>query len=201
MDEIREVDVLEEEYEEEYEEEAELPDVLFRVETILDAESQKEASETVRGKLMDVVTWVFIGVCVVLLGVFLWQFLTAESKDYSQIFLMVVLAFAVGMSLYNKFYGQKKAIRRWEEDMGKRFGAPALHLTTEFFERSLCQSVRETEDAQVEGYSAIVRMKESENLFLLNCGRQQWFFVSKKGFTKGTAQEFRAFISEKIGGK
>ncbi len=203
MDEIRE-DLIEEAFEEELEEEEEtpeLPDTLFRVETVLDIESQKEASQAVRGKLMDVVTWVFVGLCVVLLGVFLWQFFSAESRDNSQIFLMVVLVFAIGMSLYNKFIGQKKALKRWEADLQRRYGSPALHLTMEFFERSLCQSVRETEDTQIEGYSILSQMKESENLFLLHCGKQQWYFVSKKGFTKGTPEDFRKFISEKIGGK
>ena len=50
------------------------------------------------------------------------------------------------------------------------------------------------------GYSTITELRETEHLFLLHCGRQQWYFVNKAGFTKGTPDEFRAFISERIGG-
>ena len=193
MDEYRE-EILEEEVEQ-------LPEPLFRVETLLDVGSQQEASKAVRGKVMEIVSWVFVAVCAGMFGVLLWQYLTAEVRENSQVFLMGLLVFALFMYLYNKFFGQKKALKRWEDSLVKQFGAPSLHLTMEFFDRSLCQSVKETEDVQVEGYSSILGFKESENLFLLHCGKQQWFFVSKKGFTKGSAEAFRAFISEKIGGK
>ena len=43
-------------------------------------------------------------------------------------------------------------------------------------------------------------MKETEHLFLLRHSAQQWFFVEKTGFTVGTADEFRIFITERIGG-
>ena len=50
------------------------------------------------------------------------------------------------------------------------------------------------------GYSTITELRETEHLFLLHCGRQQWYFVNKAGFQKGTPDEFRTFISERIGG-
>lgn len=192
-----------EEYKDEIleEEEVELPEALFRAETLLDANSQKEASLAVRGKLGEIVSWVFLGICAVMLGVLLWRYFTAEVRENNQLFLMAILVLAMGMYFYSKFFGQKKALRRWEENLRRQFGTPALHLTAEFFPMSLCQSVEETEDTRVEGYSAISGFKESENLFLLRCGKQQWYFVSKTGFTKGSADEFRSFISEKIGGK
>lgn len=200
MDEYREeLEVLEEENEEE--EIPELPEPLFRVETLLDAQSQKDASLAVRGKAAEIISWVFVGICAVMFGVLLWRYFAAEVRENSQLLYMGILLLALGMYLYNKFFAQKKALKRWEENLQKQFGTPCLHLTMEFFERSLCQSVRETEDTQVEGYSAISGFKESEKLFLLRCGKQQWFFVSKEGFTKGTALDFREFISEKIGGK
>ena len=48
--------------------------------------------------------------------------------------------------------------------------------------------------------SSLAYLRETEHLFLLHCVRQQWYFVNKVGFTKGTPDEFRAFISERIGG-
>lgn len=192
-----------EEYKEEIleEEEVELPEALFRVETLLDAQSQKEASLAVRGKAGEAISWIFLGICAVMLGVLLWRYFSAEVRENSQLFLMAILVLAMGMYLYSKFFGQKKALQRWEENLRRQFGSPALHLTMEFFPMSLCQSVQETEDTNVEGYSAISGFKESENLFLLRCSKQQWYFVSKKGFTLGSPDEFRTFISEKIGGK
>ena len=185
----------------EEEEAPELPEALFRVETLLDAQSQKEASLAVRGKAGDAIGWFFLGICAVMLGVLAWRYFSAEVRENSQLLLMALLLAAMGMYFYSKIFGQKKALQRWEENLRRQFGAPCLHLNTEFFPMSLCQSVRETEDTRVEGYSSISGFKESENLFLLRCGKQQWYFVSKKGFTKGSPDAFRTFISEKIGGK
>ena len=192
-----------EEYKDEIleEEEVELPEALFRVETLLNAESQKEASMAVRGKAGNAIGWFFLGICAVMLGVLVWRYFSAEVRQNNQLFLMGILVLAMGMYFYNMFFGQKKALKRWEEDLRRQFGSPCLHLTMEFFPMSLCQSVRESEDTRVEGYSSISGFKESENLFLLRCNKQQWYFVSKKGFTLGSAESFRKFISEKIGGK
>lgn len=204
MDEIRDemIDEMEEETAEEMPEETPtLPEALFQVETVLNVQTQLEASNAVRGKLMDLVSWGCMGICVVLLGLLTWQYFTAEIRDNSLLLLIAVLLFSLGMFLYNKFIGQKKSMKRWEDSLVRQYGSPELHLSTEFFERSLCQTLRENDDTQVEGYSKISRMRESESLFLLNCGKQQWFFVSKTGFVKGTPDEFRTFISEKIGGK
>ena len=41
-------------------------------------------------------------------------------------------------------------------------------------------------------------LRESEHLFLLRRSQQQRFFIAKDGFTAGTADEFRKFISERI---
>ena len=191
------LEILEEMEIESEEEEVQLPEALFRVETTLNAAIQKEASETVRGKLPEILYWVFIAMCVGLFAVLLWQQL---SQDRNQIPMLVVAGFALVLALYHKLVASKRALKRWEENLIRQCGSDSLHLTTEFFERSLCQSVKETGDSLVEGYSSIDSMKESEHLFLLRCGRQQWFFVEKAGFADGTPEAFRRFISEKIGG-
>ena len=115
-----------EEYKDEIleEEEVELPEALFRVETLLDAQSQKEASLAVRGKSGEAVGWFFMGICVVMLGVLLWRYFSAEVRQNNQLFLMALLVFSMGMYLYNKFLGQKKALRRWEENLRRQFGSP-----------------------------------------------------------------------------
>lgn len=194
-----------EEYEEveEYEEEEEaepLPEVLFRVKTVLDAKAQGEATKAVRGKIMDFVTWFFIAICAGFTGVLLWQYFTAEVPEQSNLIFGSLMVVVILFSLYNKFFAGKKALAKWEAGMLRQYGTAALHLTTEFFPRSMSQSVEEVDNVLVEGYSSVSSMKESENLFLLNCGGRQWFFIDKNGFEVGDAESFRTFISEKIGG-
>ncbi len=193
-------DIYEEVEELEEEEAVEMPEPLFRVETVLDVNSQGEASQAVRGKLADIISWVFMGICLILGGVLLWQYFTTEPRQSNQLMLIIALGFALLFSVYNKLFAQKKALKRWENTLVQNFGSPALHLTAEFFDHSLCQTLKENDHAQVEGYSSISGIKESENLLLLHCG-QQWFFLAKKGFTKGTLEDFRSFIGGKIGGK
>lgn len=195
-----------EEYEEEEkfgdeEEPAEpLPEALFRIRTVLDAKAQEEATKTVRGKLLDIITWLFMGICLAFAALMFWQYFTVEEAGTSNLIFGILMIVVLLFSLYNKLFGGKKALQKWESNMIRQFGTSALHLTTEFFPRSLSQSVEEIDNVLVEGYSSVSSMKESENLFLLNCGGRQWFFIDKKGFEVGDAESFRKFISEKIGG-
>jgi hypothetical protein len=46
-----------------------------------------------------------------------------------------------------------------------------------------------------------MEVKESPNLFLLRYGKQSYYYVYKYGFQKGTVEEFRRFINDRIGGK
>lgn len=176
-----------------------LPETLFCVTTVLNAETQKEASETVRGKAFDYISWFFMGLCALLAGILLWQYFFAEPRDNGRLLMALIAVVALLFAVYNKLFAGKKALKRWEESLQKQFGTTALHLNLECFPLSLSQTVAESGETLVEGYSSLSRMKESEHLFLLQCGKQQWFFVSKEGFTKGNAEDFRKFISEKIG--
>ncbi|MBQ4565163.1 MAG: YcxB family protein [Oscillospiraceae bacterium] len=192
-----------EEYEEEMEEEevAEpLPEVLFRVKTVLDMKAQAEATKAVRGKLIELITWIFVAICGAFAVVMFWQYFTAEEPPKSNLIFGGLMLLAVLFSIYNKIFGSKRALKKWESSLQQKFGTSALHLTTEFYPRSLSQTVEETENVMVEGYSVVTNMKESESLFLLYVGARQWYFISKTGFEVGNADSFRKFISEKIGG-
>lgn len=192
-----------EEYEEEMEEEeaAEpLPEVLFRVKTVLDMKAQAEATKAVRGKLIELITWIFVAICGAFAVVMFWQYFTAEEPQKSNLIFGGLMLLAVLFSIYNKLFGSKRALKKWESSLQQKFGTSALHLTTEFYPRSLSQTVEETENVMVEGYSVVTNMKESESLFLLYVGARQWYFISKTGFEVGDADSFRKFISEKIGG-
>lgn len=199
-----EMEDLEEEYEEEYEEEEEelepLPEVLFRVKTVLDVEAQAEATKAVRGKLIELITWFFVAICAAFAVVMLVRYFTAEVPEKSNLIFAALMGAAVLFSIYNKVFGSKNALKKWERSLQQKFGTSALHLTTEFFPRSMSQVVEETENVMVEGYSTITNFKESENLFLLYVGARQWYFISKNGFEVGDADRFRKFITEKTGG-
>lgn len=196
-----ELEENEEEFEEEEEEAAEpLPEVLFRVKTALDINAQAEATKAVRGKVIELVTWFFVAICGAFAVVMFWQYFTAEVPPKSNLIFGGLMILAVLFSIYNKIFGSKRALKKWEASLQQKFGTSALHLSTEFYPRSLSQTVEETENVMVEGYSTVTNMKESENLFLLYVGGRQWYFVSKNGFEVGDADSFRKFMSEKIGG-
>ena len=168
--------------------------------TVLDLKAQAEATKAVRGKLIELITWIFVAICGAFAVVMFWQYFTAEEPPKSNLIFGGLMLLAVLFSIYNKLFGSKRALKKWESSLQQKFGTSALHLTTEFYPRSLSQTVEETENVMVEGYSVVTNMKESESLFLLYVGARQWYFISKTGFEVGDADSFRKFISEKIGG-
>ena len=114
--------------------------------------------------------------------------------------LALLLVLVVGYALFNQLRGPRTALRRWQQNIQSKYGSNALHLHTDFYDLTLAQTLQENGEVLDAGYSTITELRETEHLFLLHCGRQQWYFVNKAGFTKGTPDEFRTFISERIGG-
>lgn len=171
----------------------------FVVKTTLCAESQLEASKKLVPKVTQYISFVGIGLIVVLLGLTIWQYVTTKATDrlYMAGLLVLVLAFFV----YSRLSNDKRALKRWESDLQRRYHSNALHLTTEFFDHSLAQSVEECDDLIVEGYSKISELRETEHLLLLRCSARQWFFLAKDGFETGSVDDFRTFIQAKIGEK
>ena len=173
---------------------------LFVCETVIDVKTQGEASKAASGKsalIMSLVTYI---TCLAMVVYLVVDSILNDCWDKNG--LMLVLA--VGVMVYAFFSRKnapKKALLRWEAAIRRKFGTPALHITTEFYELSLAQTLQEDEEQFLgDGYSSILELKETENLFLLRHSKNQYYFVSKAGFTKGTAEEFRKFIQEKIGG-
>ena len=158
----------------------------FSVDTTIDADIQYEASKSLMPRYVQLLTWVCFGLSVVLLGIMVWQYVM--TKNTMHLVLALLLVLVVGYALFNQLRGPRTALRRWQQNIQSKYGSNALHLHTEN---------GEVLDA---GYSTITELRETEHLFLLHCGRQQWYFVNKAGFTKGTPDEFRTFISERIGG-
>lgn len=182
---------------EDEEESTELPEPIFSVSTALDGALQQEASESVRGTMSNVLYFAALGALVLMLGALIWQTVTMGTNNALYIALVaVVLAY----TLYTRIFGGKVAMRRWENDLVRRYQTSALHLTADFYDLVMTQTVRENDTSLEAGYSEILRVKETERLFLLQCGKQKWLFVAKDGFTKGTPEEFRVFMQEKTGG-
>ena len=169
---------------------------LFSVNTVIDAKIQQEASETVAAKSAKYVSYACLGLVILAFGFLVYQYIMVRST--SSLVLMIGAGLVVAYLIYSQITMPKKALERWEASIRRSFGASELHVTTEFYPLSLAQTVKEDGSVNVQGYSELSDLRESEHLFLLRRSQQQWFFIAKDGFTAGTADEFRKFISERI---
>ena len=170
----------------------------FAVNTVLNAELQLEASKAVSPKITQLISYFLIVFAAAAFGVLLWlYFSTKDSKNLIMAGLVVLM---IGYMVYTRLAMPKKAMLRWEDKLLQSYGTTELHLLTEFYDKAMAQTLQEDGELTTEGYSAITELKETEHLFLLRHSAQQWFFVEKTGFTVGTADEFRTFITERIGG-
>lgn len=186
----------------EIEEEEEVPALdppKFSANTVINAAIQQEASETVASKNAKFVSYGCIALVVVALGLLIWQYVVNRTTMGLMMVLLCVLV--IVYLIYSQITMPKKALERWEASILKSFGSKELHLTTEFYEYSLAQSVKEDDSVNVQGYSDLSELRESEHLFLLRRSKQQWFFIAKDGFTVGNAEDFRKFITERLEGK
>lgn len=184
--------------EEEEEEAPELEAPLFAAETVLNAERQLEASKAVSPKIAQMLSYFLIAFAAVGFGLLLWLYFTYGGRRNLVMAILTVLL--IGYMVYSRLAMPKKAMRQWELRLYQNYGVSELHLLTEFYDKAMAQTLKEDGALSTEGYSAIREMKETEHLFLLRHGAHQWYFIEKTGFTVGTADEFRAFITERIGG-
>ena len=196
QEEIRESEVIDIE---ETEETPALDPPKFSANTVINAAVQKEASETVASKNAKYVSYGCIALVVVAFGLLIWQYVV--NRTTMGLMMVLLCALVIVYLVYSQVTMPKKALARWEASIERSFGSKELHLTTEFYEYSLAQSVKEDGSVNVQGYSDLIEIRESEHLFLLRRSKQQWFFVAKDGFTVGSAEDFRTFITERIEGK
>lgn len=194
--EIRESEVIDIE---ETEEAPALDPPKFSANTVINAAVQQEASETVASKNAKYVSYGCIALVVVAFGLLIWQYVV--NRTTMGLMMVLLCALVIVYLVYSQVTMPKKALARWEASIERSFGSKELHLTTEFYEYSLAQSVKEDGSVNVQGYSDLIEIRESEHLFLLRRSKQQWFFVAKDGFTVGSAEDFRTFITERIEGK
>lgn len=196
QEEIRESEVIDIE---EKEEAPALDPPKFSANTVINAAVQQEASETVASKNAKYVSYGCIALVVVAFGLLIWQYVV--NRTTMGLMMILLCALVIVYLVYSQVTMPKKALARWEASIERSFGSKELHLTTEFYEYSLAQSVKEDGSVNVQGYSDLSEIRESEHLFLLRRSKQQWFFVAKDGFTVGSAEDFRTFITERIEGK
>ncbi|MBP3413535.1 MAG: YcxB family protein [Oscillospiraceae bacterium] len=186
----------------EHEEIVEIQDKpLFVCQTVIDVNAQMEASKAAMGKTNLISNLVMYGMCLIMAAYMVMD--SIQNDHWKQNALMLgLIALVAVFVFFSRNNAPKKAMARWEEAIIKKYGTNSLHLTTEFYEMSLAQSLREDEEQFVcDGYSSIKELKETENLFLLRHSQNQYYFIDKKGFTTGTADQFRSFIQKHIGGK
>ena len=186
----------------EYEEVSEVQDhPIFVCNTAIDAKAQMEASKAAMGKSGLIASLIMFGICGLAEGYLILDSIKNDRWQNNAIMLILIAAISI-FTFFTRNSATKKAITKWEEAMIKKYGSPALHVTTEFYELSLAQSLREDEEQFVcDGYSSVKEIIETEHLFLLRHGKGQFYFISKDGFTRGAPEEFHSFILERIGGK
>ena len=191
-------EVLTEETQETPEALPELEAPRFAAKTVLNAERQLEASKAVSPKIAQLLSVFLIGFAVLALGILLWLYFAGGDKR--NLIMAIIVVPLIGYMVYSRLVMPKKAMLRWEEKLLNTYGCTELHLLTEFYDKALAQTLEEDGELTTEGYSAVTELKETEHLFLLRHSAQQWFFIEKTGFTVGTAEDFRTFITERIGG-
>jgi len=174
---------------------------VFVCDTVLDVYAQLEAAKAAVGKRnRGFNIAMYMGFA--LMAGYLILDSALNQRWQANAFSFVLVGAIMVFLLVSRFSSPKKAMAHWEEAMIKKYGSPALHINTEFYELSLAQSLREDEEQFVcDGYSSVKELVETENLFLLRHGKNQYYFVAKNGFRVGTADQFRSFIEQRIGGE
>lgn len=172
---------------------------IYTCETVLNVEIQEEASLALAPKYMKYVNYLCYGLCAVMLGFLLWSYFAVGGTG--NLLLAALVLAVLAFLIYSHITGPKKMLRQWQDNMIRTYGTDELHLTTEFYKYSVAQTLRENNDILVDSYTDLLSFTETENLFLLKKGKGRYFFVAKNGLKKTTADEFRTFISERIGGK
>lgn len=173
-----------------------VPNPYFVTKTALSAELQLEATRAARTKASIALLWACAGILAVLLGFSIWQYIAAPSG--SNLLFIGAEVLLAAYILYSHFFGQKRALKKWESQIQTQYGVNALHLTCEFYELVFVQSVAETGNELDCGYTAIEKIEETEHCFLLRSGKNRWFFIEKSG-VEGDLKEFRDFLRKKCG--
>ena len=168
---------------------------MFSAKTVLSVESQLEASTGASSRFGKTLTYVMMGIVAVLLGTVVYFYIANQDKKF--LFLGLALIVAAAYMVYNQFFAPKRALEKWRAGIEKNYGVSEIHLTTDFYDKILVQSTDISDETIEEGYSGIAAFRETEHLFLLQCRHQRWFFVDKSGFTVGSPDAFRAFMTEK----
>lgn len=172
---------------------------IYTCQTLLNVQTQQEASRAVSPKYLKYVNYVCFVLCIVMFALLLWAYLVGGAVIN---LVLALLVLAVGAYLaYSHFNTPKKMLVQWEENMKKNFGTSELHLTTEFYKFSIAQTLNENDELTVDNYADLQALVETKHLFLLKKSRGSWYFVAKNGLQNCSADEFRSFISERIGGK
>lgn len=173
----------------------------FVCKTVLDVNYQNEATKAIVGKSQLGSSLVMFGLIFIVGFYYLLDSIMNQAWQKNSFMLILSLAM-LGFAVYSRLTMPKKITEQWETAIEKKYGSKSLHLTTEFYARSLAQSIQENEDEiDFDGYSSITELKETEHLYLLRHGKNKYYFVDKKGFTVGDPKEFRSFIEQCMGGK
>ena len=168
----------------------------FSVESQINVKVQKEITAALAPVRSRIIGYLLIGVLLGAMLLFLDRYI--ESGGMGDI--LVCLLSLAGLLYMLYAYAIKPVIylRRWEKAVVLAYGVKVAHLTTEFYEQSLAQTLQEDGTLTLQDYAGLTELRQTAHLYLLRTDKQQWFFVSKDGFTTGDPADFPAFINARI---
>lgn len=172
---------------------------VFVVESPVNTQVQKELADALASARSRLISYILIALLIAAAALFFDRYI--EFGGIGNLLVLLLTVAGLGYLIYVYAFLPKKNLRRWEETVFLAYGVREAHLVTRFYEKSLSQTLQEDGTLTVQDYSGLTELRETEHLFLLCLKGRQWFFVNKEGFTTGTPEEFRTFISARIGGK
>lgn len=176
-------------------------DPLFQVSTTINKESYRARVTADYAFHHKPHTAVFYGVLIALAIFFWWGAVFASGRPvsplYAVLYGVVLLAIAALSAPYLEHFSTKRNAARMLKSTLKKatdLNAEAGIVFTEdgFFLENSTNAVERS-------YSALSTLGETRAYFVLIEHKEFFFTLSKKGFTKGTADEFRTFLAQKCG--
>lgn len=146
-------------------------------------------------------TAVFYGVLIVLGAFFWWGAVFASGRAvsplYAGIYGLVILALCIlGAPYLDRFSIKRNTARILKSTMKK---ARDLGTVADMSFTDGGFTLETPENTVERTYAALSALVETRGYFVLMEGKDFFFTLSKLGFTHGTADEFKSFLSQKCG--
>lgn len=123
--------------------------------------------------------------------------LLITSRDFSltTVLLLVIAVTSIFMGIYMPRITAKQ---EYERNKINSSGEAPSKITFSFFDDCIKSNEQPINVDTTYNYSQIQKIKSTKNLYILQFNKSIFIITSKNSFTTGTAEEFEAFMKEKI---